>query len=104
VGGHPLDDRGLGRWPIFRSLISIPAGVVRMPVWRFALYTGAGSVIWNTIFILLGWYLGNGWHIIEQYMDVVQNVVIVAVVIAVVWFVVVRVRAQRRQRRAAATD
>ncbi|GAA4192175.1 hypothetical protein GCM10022219_12100 [Microbacterium oryzae] len=90
--------------PIFRSLISIPAGVVRMPVWRFALYTAAGSVIWNTIFILLGWYLGNGWHIVEQYMDVVQNVVIVAVVVAVVWFVVVRVRAQRRQRRAAATD
>jgi len=90
--------------PIFRSLISIPAGVVRMPVWRFALYTGAGSVIWNTIFILLGWYLGSEWHVVEQYMDVVQNVVIVAVVIAVVWFVVVRVRAQRRQRREAATD
>ncbi|MDN3311200.1 DedA family protein [Microbacterium oryzae] len=90
--------------PIFRSLISIPAGVVRMPVWRFALYTAAGSVIWNTIFILLGWYLGSGWHIVEQYMDVVQNVVIVAVVVAVVWFVVVRLRALRKQRRAAATD
>lgn len=86
--------------PIFRSLISIPAGVVRMPIWRFVLYTGAGSAIWNTIFVLVGWYLGESWHIVEQYMDVVQNVVIVAVVIAVAWFVVVRVRALRAQKRA----
>ncbi|MGK9221898.1 DedA family protein [Microbacterium barkeri] len=93
----------LGRFvPIFRSLISIPAGVVRMPVWRFALLTAAGSVIWNTVFILVGWYLGSGWHIVEQYMDVVQNVVIVGVAAAVVWFVVVRIRAQRRQRAAGA--
>ena len=93
----------LGRFvPIFRSLISIPAGVVRMPVWRFALLTAAGSVIWNTVFILVGWYLGSGWHIVEQYMDIVQNVVIVGVAAAIVWFVVVRVRAQRRQRAAGA--
>ena len=93
----------LGRFvPIFRSLISIPAGVVRMPVWRFALLTAAGSVIWNTVFILVGWYLGSGWHIVEQYMDIVQNVVIVGVAAAVVWFVVVRIRAQRRQRAAGA--
>ncbi|MGW9111600.1 DedA family protein [Microbacterium sp. NPDC055683] len=86
--------------PIFRSLISIPAGVVRMPLWRFALLTTLGSLIWNTAFILVGWYLGEAWHIVEQYMDVVQNVVIVGVVAAVGWFVVVRVRAQRADRRA----
>ena len=80
--------------PIFRSLISIPAGVVRMPLWRFGLYTTVGSLIWNTAFILVGWYLGEAWHIVEEYMDVVQNVVIVVVVAAVAWFVVVRIRAR----------
>ncbi len=82
--------------PVFRSLISIPAGVVHMPVWRFSLYTVLGSLIWNTTFIVLGWLLGEAWPVVEQYMGVVENVVVVAVVIAVLWFVVGRVRARRR--------
>jgi membrane protein DedA with SNARE-associated domain len=38
--------------PLFRSLISIPAGVTRMPLWKFGLLTAAGSALWNTIFVL----------------------------------------------------
>lgn len=92
--------------PIFRSLISIPAGVVRMPLWRFLLYTGLGSLIWNTVFIVIGWFLGSAWHVVEDYMDVVQNVVIVVVVALIVWFVVARVLRIRRERavRSGATD
>lgn len=85
--------------PIFRSLISIPAGVVRMPLWRFGLLTALGSLIWNTAFILCGWFLGTGWHVIEQYMDVAQNVVIAVVLIALAVFVIVRVRQLRGARR-----
>jgi membrane protein DedA with SNARE-associated domain len=39
--------------PIFRSLISIPAGVTRMPLWYFIPLTAAGSLIWNTIFVVI---------------------------------------------------
>ncbi|WP_261167121.1 DedA family protein [Microbacterium sp. Marseille-Q6965] len=85
--------------PIFRSLISIPAGVVRMPLWKFALYTGGGSLIWNTIFVLVGYFLGESWHVVEQYMDIAQNVVIVVVVAAVAVFVWLRVRQILRDRR-----
>lgn len=79
--------------PIFRSLISIPAGVTRMPLWRFGLLTAIGSLIWNTVFVLAGYLLGESWHVVEQYVDVLQNVVIVVVVVAVAWFVFVRTRA-----------
>lgn len=82
--------------PIFRSLISIPAGVVRMPIWRFLLYTALGSLIWNTAFILIGWVLGSAWHVVEDYMGIAQNVVIVVVAALVIWFVVTRIRALRR--------
>ncbi len=85
--------------PIFRSLISIPAGVAKMPVWRFTLLTAAGSLIWNTIFVLAGYLLGEQWHVIEQYADILQYVVIAAVLVAVAWFVVVRVRMLTRARR-----
>ena len=91
--------------PIFRSLISIPAGVTRMPLWRFGLLTAAGSLIWNTIFVLSGYLLGESWHLVEQYVDVLQYVVIAVVAVAGAWFVFVRTRAlveASRDRRTAA--
>ena len=84
--------------PIFRSLISIPAGVVRMNVLKFALLTTTGSLIWNSIFILAGYLLGENWHLVEQYADILQYVVIGAVVLAIALFVVLRVRRIRRER------
>ncbi|GAA2973451.1 membrane protein DedA with SNARE-associated domain [Microbacterium terrae] len=78
--------------PIFRSLISIPAGITRMPPLRFGLLTAAGSLIWNSIFVLAGYLLGESWHIVERYVDVVQYAVIAGVAIAVAWFVFVRTR------------
>lgn len=78
--------------PIFRSLISVPAGVERMPVTLFLGLTFAGSAIWNTIFVMAGYWLGEQWHAVEQYADILQKIVIVAVVVAVAWFVVSRVR------------
>lgn len=85
--------------PIFRSLISIPAGVSRMPLWRFGLLTGAGSLLWNSIFVLSGYLLGEAWPVVEQYAEILQWVVIAAVVGGVAWFVVTRVRSILRERR-----
>ncbi|WP_159501714.1 DedA family protein [Microbacterium sp. 18062] len=84
--------------PIFRSLISIPAGVTRMPLWKFGLLTGAGSLIWNTIFVLAGFFLGEAWPIVERYADVLQYIVIAAVFVGVAWFLYVRIRSLLRQR------
>lgn len=78
--------------PIFRSLISIPAGVQRMPLAQFTLLTAAGSAIWNSVFVLAGFYLGEQWHLIEQYADGLQILVIAVVVVAVSLFVVARIR------------
>ncbi|MBM3715014.1 DedA family protein [Microbacterium sp. LMI1-1-1.1] len=85
--------------PIFRSLISIPAGVAKMSPLRFGLLTGAGSLIWNTIFVLAGYLLGENWHVIEQYADILQYIVIAAVAIGVAWFLYARVRALLASRR-----
>lgn len=91
--------------PIFRSLISIPAGVVRMPLWRFGLLTLAGSLLWNSVFVLAGYLLGEQWHIVEEYAGILQYVVIAAAAAALVWFTVTRVRQLRgRQGRRRAVD
>ena len=77
--------------PVFRSLISIPAGVTRMKLWIFIVLTTAGSLIWNTIFVLAGYFLGENWALAEQYAGVIQDAVIVIVILAVVIFVARRV-------------
>ncbi|MGW0809924.1 DedA family protein [Nonomuraea sp. NPDC002799] len=86
--------------PVFRSLISIPAGVERMPLLTFTLLTTAGSAIWNTIFVLAGFYLGDNWSLVEGYVGIGTNVVIGLVALAIVVFVVVRVAERRKGRHA----
>ncbi|MFE5671252.1 DedA family protein [Agromyces sp. NPDC056523] len=86
--------------PLFRSLISVPAGVTRMQLLLFLALTTVGSAIWNTVFVLAGFALGESWHLVEPWADAFQLVVIVAVVLAVAAFVatrVVRVREHRRR-------
>lgn len=82
--------------PIIRSAISVPAGVERMPLLQFLLYTTAGSAIWNTLFITAGYQLGERWTEVERYAEVLQWVVIAVALGLVGWFVVSRV--VRRQR------
>ncbi|WP_066374079.1 DedA family protein [Herbidospora mongoliensis] len=84
--------------PLFRSLISIPAGVERMPLPVFLLLTTLGSLVWNTLFVLAGYFLGENWAVVEGYAGVATNAVIVLVVVAVVWFVVSRLTRRRRNR------
>jgi membrane protein DedA with SNARE-associated domain len=48
--------------PGLRTLVSFPAGAVRMPLPRFIAYTLAGCLIWNTILIYVGVYLGTNWR------------------------------------------
>jgi membrane protein DedA with SNARE-associated domain len=74
--------------PIVRSLISIPAGVERMPIWRFLAFTTLGSGVWNTLLVGAGYLLGDQWHIVEEYVGVFQKVVIVVVVLLLVWWLV----------------
>ncbi|QEV99150.1 DedA family protein [Microbacterium caowuchunii] len=88
--------------PLFRSLISIPAGITRMPLWKFGLLTAAGSLIWNTIFVLAGFLLGEAWPVVERYAEAFQLLVIVAVAGALAWFLTVRIRGILRDRRRAA--
>jgi membrane protein DedA with SNARE-associated domain len=82
--------------PIFRSLISIPAGIERMPLPKFMLLTTLGSLIWNTALIMAGFLLGEKWHLVEDYLGFVSTGVLVLAGIAIAWFVVSRL-AKRKQ-------
>lgn len=55
--------------PIVRSLISIPAGVTKMPIGVFFIFTVAGSLVWNTVLVSLGAFAGASWEKIAGYVD-----------------------------------
>ena len=83
--------------PIFRSLISIPAGIERMSFLLFVALTAAGSLIWNSVFVVAGYFLGENWHIAEQYAGVFSRIVVIAVLVFLIWWVVRRVRRNKRK-------
>jgi membrane protein DedA with SNARE-associated domain len=88
----------LGRMvPIFRSLISIPAGVERMRLPVFLTLTAIGSLIWNAALILAGYWLGDQWDLVERYVGVLSKVVLGAAVIALVAYVIVRWRSRAKR-------
>ena len=78
--------------PGVRSLISIPAGIDRMPLLRFCVFTTAGSLVWNAALILAGYELGEQWHVVEGYVGPVSNVVYVLIGIAVAFVAARRLR------------
>lgn len=74
----------LGRCiPVVRSLISIPAGMTGYPFNRFCLLTITGTLIWNTILILIGHFAGRAWDqilgMIDQWLMVILVVIVVIV-------------------------
>jgi membrane protein DedA with SNARE-associated domain len=85
--------------PIFRSLISIPAGLERMRIGTFLLFTTLGSLIWNSIFIVAGYGLGENWTKIQGWVGAYQNVVIVICALIAGWFVINRTLRARRSRK-----
>lgn len=86
----------LGRMvPGIRSLVSIPAGVERMALRRFLVYTTAGSLIWNVIWIVAGYQLGSNWAKVETYAGYLKYGLVVAVVALLVWFVLYKRRTRR---------
>ncbi|WP_245847794.1 DedA family protein [Lentzea kentuckyensis] len=76
--------------PVFRSLISIPAGIERMRMLPFLAYTTAGSLLWNTALILAGYLLGDNWHLVEEYVGLASKGVLALALIVVAVFVVTR--------------
>ncbi len=85
--------------PIFRSLISVPAGIERMRLPVFLGLTTLGSAIWNTVFVLAGYLLGENWQEVTGYVSVYSKVVLIAAAGAVLLFVALRILRPGRGRR-----
>ncbi len=96
----------LGRCvPLVRSFISVPAGIERMPLFKFSLYTVIGSAVWNTIWIGLGYVFGPAIEpVLAQWSGVISNIVVVLIGLLVLWFILARVYKRTKARRTEGTS
>lgn len=86
--------------PLVRSLISIPAGMGRMPLPKFLFYTVLGTSIWSGALSYAGWFLKDNYDIVAAYIEQYQTVVIALIVLAVLIFVYLRLVKPRIRRSA----
>ncbi|GGA57836.1 DedA family protein [Sphingomonas psychrolutea] len=71
--------------PAFRTMVSLPAGMARMPQGRFLLWTAAGAAIWNTGLAYAGYYLGSNFRELDAFIGPAAVALIVAIAIGYVW-------------------
>jgi membrane protein DedA with SNARE-associated domain len=78
--------------PIIRTFISLPAGVARMPFWRFSAYTLLGSIPWVLMLALIGEAVGENWESWRHKIGYLDYVVLAAIVVGIVYLIVRRRR------------
>ena len=73
--------------PIFRTFVSIPAGIARMKMKYFILFTISGMVIWDTVLIYIGIRLGPDWKLILSYSDLLTYIALAVLAILFLYWV-----------------
>ena len=71
--------------PIVRTFISFPAGLFKVPIWKFSFFTFIGSFIWSAILTYPGVYWGENWTIIEPIFRKFDLVIAVLLVLGITW-------------------
>jgi len=76
--------------PGVRQLVSLPAGLSKMPLKKFALHTTLGAGIWVTVLVLLGYFLGTNEELIKEYLHQIVLVTLGVIVVATAIYVIIK--------------
>jgi membrane protein DedA with SNARE-associated domain len=100
ISHHDLDlaDRFFQRWgnlavfasrlmPVVRTFISLPAGIARMPIWQFIVYSFVGAFIWSFWLAWAGFMLGENWEDLRDWMRPADIPIVIVVLALAVWYV-----------------
>lgn len=86
----------IGRnFPIIRTLISLPIGIMRLSFTKFLIYTTIGSMPWTFVFIYLGYALGNNWVIITKYISKLKVPIRILIIIIVINYFYKKIKAKK---------
>lgn len=73
--------------PVVRHLISMPAGIGKMNILKFCIYTFTGAIIWNGILTYMGLYLGANYFIIHEYSKIIDWIVLFALIASITYYI-----------------
>jgi membrane protein DedA with SNARE-associated domain len=96
---------GRGAWavpvgrmiPVVRAFTSVVAGLIEMPLARFAVLSLIGTVVYVSAFSAIGYAVGSAWHSVAHDVSILGYVIVVLVVAAIAGFIIIRLRAFRRE-------
>jgi membrane protein DedA with SNARE-associated domain len=84
--------------PVVRQAISIPAGMARMPMLQFLLYTMLGTIPWAILFVYLGRTLGSNWEQINEIAAPYMRPLIISGIILILLYIIFKVLTRNRKR------
>lgn len=73
--------------PVVRTFISTPAGLFKMPLWRFSYLTFVGSFIWSLFLAWIGFSLGERWETLHVYFSRFSNAILVILILGILWWI-----------------
>ncbi len=71
--------------PVGRTVVSIPAGLSRMPRWRFLIWTLAGTTVWNAVLVGAGFWFGARYQELDHYVGPAATAIMVLAAVAYAW-------------------
>lgn len=73
--------------PVIRTFISLPAGIARMDIKKFTLYTTLGCLPWTLVLAYLGVILGQNWSILTNYFHILDVILVIAIIALILYWV-----------------
>lgn len=86
----------IGRnFPIIRTLISLPIGIMRLSFPKFIIYTTVGSIPWTLVFVYVGYTLGNGWTVANKYIGNLKVPIRILLIILIISYFYKKIKQKR---------
>jgi len=81
--------------PVIRTFISFPAGITKMNMTRFVIYSFLGSLIWSILLTYIGFRLGENWEEIRQIFHGLDWIILVLIILGVIWWIARHIKNSR---------
>lgn len=88
----------IGRnFPIIRTLISLPIGIMRLSFIKFIIYTTIGSIPWTLLFVYVGYTLGKGWVVVDKYVSKLKLPIRILILVLIISYLYKKIKTKYKK-------